>query len=73
MTTNSATRIIEINKATMGNVWTNFVMDVELLEAERKTPLTLGNTHYSSLIEKTSLEDKDKKRELNIRIIFCVS
>lgn len=57
----------------MGNVWRNFVMDVELLEAERKTPLTLGNTHYSSLIEKTSLEDKDKKRELNIRIIFCVS
>lgn len=73
MTTNSATRVIEINKATMENVSKNFAMNVELSKTERKTPLTLGNPHYSSLIEKTSLEDQDKKRELPIRIIFCVS
>ena len=78
MMTNSATRNIEIYKATIESLSRTFTMEVELSKVERKTLLTLENPHYSSLIKKYQhlkgvvMEDNDQKPGLPIHVILGV-
>ena len=78
MMMNSATRNIEIYKATIQSLSRTFTMEVELSKVELKTLLTLENPHYSNLIKKYQhlkgvvMEDNDQKPGLPIHVILGV-